>query len=898
MKFLNMKNITQREAERKEIQRQVRMRLEWASSVCEPELMKCLHSSSEGVSVKHIDELRTRYGSGALPDHRGPGFLSAAVLSFVNPFTVILTAVGVLSFAADKAASFSGQGDYSELVIIGIMIAVSGILQFLQKMKNNRAAGEMKKRLPETAAVRRQERGLFSMPLEEAVTGDMMYLSPGDIVPADIRLLEGSRISVSQAVLTGESRVVEKSGGRKGEEEGAVTDYHNLIFMGTRVIGGSGRGIALSVGMQTLYGEMAAQLGYGAGNTEFEKGIRRISHLLIRWMVFMVPAVWVINGFTKGNWTEAALFALSVAVGLTPEMLPVIVSACLAKGTAAMNRQKTAVKSPGAMQNIGAMDILCTDKTGTVTQGNMDADDFYDAWGRFSKKAAELAFLGSLYQSGGSMDEAVQKNIREKRLLELSAYEHVSCTGKIPFDFKRRRSTVVIRDRHQYMITRGASEEVLSVCCAVRRDGEIVPIDSRVLQTIKKQAELMNEKGFTLLALASKTVEDGSRMWGPGDERDMVFEGWIVFRDPVKKSAYSAVRQLQCEGVNIKILTGDTAAAAQSVCRRLGISCRSVITGPEMEKMGEKELGKRTEETVIFARMCPEQKAQVIRLLRGRGHVTGYMGDGMNDLPAMEAADVSFAVDTAADAAREAAQVILMQPDLTVLVKAVREGRRTYINMIKYIKITVSSNFGNALSILAASIFLPFLPMQPIQLLLLNMVYDLSCTALPWDNTDPELLEKPRTWNTDSLSKFMLWMGPASSFFDMVTFGGLYFILCPLMTDSLFGMKNAAAHLYFEQMFQTGWFVESLWSQMLIIHMLRTPRIPFLQSRASGQVEIFTASALTAVMLLPFTHGGSYLGLVPLPPVYFAALTCLLTAYIFTVYILKRRFIRFYGELL
>lgn len=870
----------------------------------EAQLMKWLGSSPEGMNESQLRQSRRKFGGNTITIAGNPGILQCLKISFINPFTEILFILGIFSFMTDVAEAPPGQADPTACMMAAMMILISGSLHYIQKRKSSRLADSFMRGMKATVRVLRRMSGETRVPLEDIAAGDRIFLSAGDAVPADIRLFHADHLSVSQAVLTGESRVLGKHDGIIRKKEDSAADYANIVFMGTRVISGSAEGTAVAVGDNTLFGQMASSAGNRTDVTEFDKGIQNISRLLMRCMFVMVPAVWIINGMTKGNWMEAAFFALSVAVSITPEMLPVIVTACLVRGVSVMAKENTVIKNLGAMQNIGAMNLLCTDKTGTLTEGRTKAAGFADAQGHPSSAVFRDIFLYTFYQKsdGHLMDEAVMQYAdidTESAVMRDLWKKQYFLLHENPFDFHRRRGSVVLGGASVRMIARGAAEEILSICRFVLQNDKILPLTGELADQIRKEIDSLNRQGISPLAVAAKDCADHDGRWTDQEEADMVFEGWVSFMDPLKSSAKEAVLHLRKLGVQMKILTGDTAAAAEAVCSKLGMKDISVMSGPEVTDMDDEALGDKAEKTAIFARLCPEQKARIIRVLRRKGCVVGYMGDGMNDLSAMQAADVSISVETGADAAKEAAHMILAQPDLTVLGQMAFEGRKTYLNMMKYIKITLSSNFGNALSVLSASIFLPFLPMQPIQLLLMNLLYDLSCLSIPWDRADTELLQQPRTWDVHSVRRFMLWMGPASSVFDMITFGGMYFFLCPMMTAMHFGgQQGPGAQTYFCALFQTGWMVESMWSQTLIFHMLRTPKVPFLQSRASLQVSVMTAAAAGAVTVLPFMPWGRAMGLTELPAVYFLGLAAVSVLYVCTAIFLKQQFIRHCGTFL
>ena len=617
-------------------------------------------------------------------------------------------------------------------------------------------------------------------------------------------------------------------------------------------------------------------------------------------MVGMVPVVLFLNGFTKGDWVQAALFALSVAVGLTPEMLPMIVSANLAKGAVAMSRKKVIVKHLNAIQNLGAMNILCTDKTGTLTQDRIVLEYPLDVHGNVDERVLRHAFLNSYHQTGlrNLMDEAIVDHAYETNMLPL--WQDYRKVDEIPFDFTRRRMSVVVADKagKTQIITKGAVEEMLSICSYAEYKGNVEPLTSALSEEILATVRRYNEAGLRVIAVAHKTNPMVAGAFSVADESDMVLIGYLAFLDPPKDSAAAAVAALKEYGVAVKVLTGDNDAVTRSVCGQVGLRSHSLLLGSDVEAMDDAALRAAAERTDIFAKLTPQQKARIVTCLRENGHTVGFMGDGINDAAAMKASDVGISVDSAVDIARESADIILLEKDLMVLEQGAIEGRRIYANIIKYIKMTASSNFGNMFSVLAASAFLPFLPLAPLQILVLNLIYDISCTAMPWDNVDADFLKQPKTWDASSISRFMIWFGPASSVFDITTFVLLYTYICPLVFGGAYETLDAGMQVAFVGLFQAGWFVESLWTQTLVLYMLRTPKVPFLRSRASWQVTGLTSLGILAGTCIPFTTVGGALDMMPLPGAFFPWLFATLAAYMLLTTTLKGIFIKKYGELL
>jgi Mg2+-importing ATPase len=739
--------------------------------------------------------------------------------------------------------------------------------------------------------------------MEELVVGDTIYLSAGDMVPADVRITAAKDLFVSQSSLTGESEPVEKTAAAVSAAQ--PSEAACLAFLGSTVVSGSATAIVLAVGDDTLLGELAQRLNVKPPKTSFEKGVNAVSWVLIRFMLVMVPVVLFLSGFTKGDWLNALLFAISVAVGLTPEMLPMIVTTCLARGAVAMSRHKVIIKSLNAIQNLGSIDILCTDKTGTLTQDQVVLEYHLDVNGREDDRVLRHAFLNSYFQTGlkNLMDLAILDHTKALDPVDGSYSRIISTYRKvdeIPFDFERRRMSVVVADNagKTQLITKGAIEEMLQISSFVEYDGTVAPLTAEMKRVVLAKADELNTGGMRVLGVAQKTNPSPIGAFSVKDESDMVLIGYLAFLDPPKKTAAAAISALHACGVDVKVLTGDNEKVAACVCRQVGLKTDTMVLGSQLDRMSDRELSQVCERASVFAKLSPAQKARVVTLLRQNGHSVGYMGDGINDAAAMKASDVGISVDTAVDIAKESASVVLLEKDLLVLEEGILEGRRTYANMIKYIKMTASSNFGNMLSVLAASAFLPFLPMASVQLILLNMIYDFSCTLIPWDNVDAEYLKKPRQWSANSITRFMLRIGPTSSVFDLATYALMFFVICPAVCGGAYGTLSPAAQALFVSVFRTGWFVESMWTQALVVHMIRTEKVPFVQSRASRPLLYSTFCAIAVVTAIPFTPFGTALGLHALPAVYFACLLALVLGYMALATAAKKSYIRRYGELL
>lgn len=884
-------------------------------------VLEGLNTSLTGLSEEEVTDSRSLYGSNRVTKEKKKSLPKRLIGAFINPFTAILFCLAAVSIVTDMILpAFSLLGcepadfDCLTVVIILTMVVISGTLRFVQESRSGNAAEKLLAMITTTCTVTRKYAPKSEIPLDEVVAGDIIHLSAGDMIPADVRILETKDLFVSQSALTGESEPVEKTAFTSKKEK-TITDYPNIAFMGSSVISGSASAVAVCVGDNTLFGSMASAVAGEASETSFTKGVNAVSWVLIRFMMIMVPLVFIVNGLTKGSWLSAFLFGISIAVGLTPEMLPMIVTTCLAKGAVSMSKKKTIVKNLNSIQNFGAIDILCTDKTGTLTQDKVVLEYHLNINGEEDSRVLRHAYLNSYFQTGykNLMDLAIiQKTEEEEKenptLTDLS--ESYVKVDEIPFDFARRRLTAVVQDKSgkTQMITKGAVEEMLSVCSFAEIDGEVKLLGDDVQNRILRTAEDLNEKGFRVLAVAHKTNPSAVGAFGVKDEKDMVLIGYLAFLDPPKESTAEAIKALKNHGVATKILTGDNDKVTRTVCKQVGLYAENMILGSDIENMDDVELGKIAEKTDIFAKLTPNQKARIVSVLRENGHTVGFMGDRINDAAAMKAADIGISVDTAVDVAKESADIILLEKDLTVLEEGIIEGRKTYANMIKYIKMTASSNFGNMFSVLAASALLPFLPMMSIHLIFLNLIYDLSCTAIPWDNIDEEFIALPRKWDASSVGSFMLWIGPTSSIFDFTTYIFMYFLFCPMFVSGgvlyndlaahFSGAELAAVQFKYMAMFQAGWFVESMWSQTLVIHMIRTPKLPFIQSHASASVTLLTMTGIAVLTAIPFTPLGAMLGFTPLPFSYFAYLLPCILLYMLLATSLKKAYIRHYGELL
>ena len=878
----------------------MRDRLYAASEYTAEELLGLYNVPAGGLTDALAERSRDEYGANILTNGKKDSAAKRLAEAFISPFTLVLLALAVISVFTDIVFASAGERSYATVGIISAMVIISGTLRYVQETRSCNVAEKLTGMLHTTACV---ERGgaKREIPIEEIVVGDLIQLSAGDMIPADLRILAAKDLFISQSALTGESEPVEKTACSGGARD-TLTDTENLAFMGSNVVSGSATAVAVAVGNGTMLGNMAGSLNGEAPKTAFEKGVNSVSWVLIRFMLIMVPVVLFINGFTKGDWVQALLFAISVAVGLTPEMLPMIVTACLAKGAVVMSREKVIIKNLNSIQNLGSMDILCTDKTGTLTQDRVVLEYHLNVDGAEDERVLRHAFLNSYFQTGlkNLIDIAVIARQQELGTGDLT--ERYTKVDEIPFDLERRRMSVVVRDRagKTQLVTKGAVEEMLKCCSFAECGGSVLPLTDEVRSLVTSRSDAMNEQGMRVIAVAQKTNPAPAGEFSAADERDMVLIGFLAFLDPPKDTTKAAVQALTEYGVSVKILTGDNEKVTRAICSQVGLDAENMLLGSEIDALTDAQLGRLAAGVTVFAKLSPAQKARIVSVLRERGHSVGFMGDGINDAAAMRAADVGISVDTAVDIAKETAGVVLLEKDLMVLERGVIEGRKIYANMIKYIKITASSNFGNMLSVLASSAFLPFLPMASIHLILLNLIYDVSCTAMSWDNVDAEYLRSPRKWDAAGISRFMLRIGPTSSVFDIATFLLMYFVICPAFTggELYTSLADPASRALYVSIFQTGWFVESMWSQALVIHMLRTPKLPFVQSRAAAPVTLLTLAGSCAVTVIPFTPLGRALGFTALPAAYFLWLAAIVAGYMLLATAVKKSYVRRYGELL
>ena len=881
----------------------VKERLVAALQLPVKETLAFYKSSFRGLTEEQVEENRDLYGENIITKGQEDSVLKKIYESIINPFTVILLVIALVSLVTNVWLAKPGEEDPTTSIIIVVLVLISGGIRFVQELRSDRAASNLSRLIVNTATVIR-EGAEQELPIDELVVGDIIKLSAGDMIPADVLLLDSRDFFVQQSGLTGESDAVEKVCLAKSDEQNldSLLETESLAFMGTNVISGRATALVLVVGDETMMGAIEQTLNTYDEPTSFEREMNSISWLLIRLMLVMVPVVFFINGLTDGDWLEAGVFALSVGVGLTPEMLPMIITASLAKGSIIMAQEKVVIKKLNAIQDLGAIDILCTDKTGTLTQDEIVLEYPLDIHGDLDLAVLRRAFLNSYYQTGlkNLMDRAII-NRTEKEAEKHEIVRNLDQTFKkideLPFDFERRRMSVIVKDDEDVisMVTKGALEEMLAISSHVEYKKRITELTEEIRQEILSEVAQLNEQGLRVLGVSYKSDLEEDYDYEVKDESDMILTGYLAFLDPPKSSAAPAIETLAEYGVATKILTGDNDKVTQAVCEKVGLDVDNILLGVEVDALSDEELSQAVEHTTVFAKLSPDQKARIILQLKANGHKVGYMGDGINDAPSMKVADVGISVDTAVDIAKETADVILLDKDLMVLEKGLVEGRKVYANMTKYIKMTVSSNFGNIFSLLFASIFLPFLPMAPVHLIVLNLVYDLSCIALPFDNVDSEFLKKPRIWSANSITRFMVWIGPISSVFDVLTYLLLYFIIVPMITGGSYQAGSGQSETFIT-LFQTGWFVESIWTQTMVIYMLRSPKLPFVQSRPALSVIVTTMAAALFVTSLPYSLFASVLKTAPLNGTYFLFLLLIIALYMVSVTLVKHLYIKRYRE--
>jgi Mg2+-importing ATPase len=838
------------------------------------EALRRLGVTDRGLDEPAVEERREQYGRNEITTRKKRGPVGEILQRCRNPLVIQLLVIAVVSCF---------MGDFKAASVVGGMVVLSVGLSYVQETRSSRAVEKLKALIHTNATVVRGSKE-SEVPLAELVPGDLVVLDAGTLVPADLRILRAKDLFIAQSAMTGESMPVEKTAGVAVTEGRSFLSLECACFQGSSVVSGAGLGLVVNTGDRTSFGAISAKLSQIQPQTNFDKGVRDFTWLMVRFMLVMVCTVFLIIGLTKRDWIEALLFGLAVAVGLTPEMLPMIVTVNLSKGAISLARKKVVVKRLSSIQSFGAIDILCTDKTGTLTQDRVVLEKHLDVTGRDSDDVLRYAYLNSFYQTG-------LRNLLDRAVLEradLDVERTCRKIDEIPFDFHRRRMSVTIEyEGDVVLICKGAVEEVLTVCSKYQVDEEVNPLIDAIRYDLLEEVESLSRDGFRVLAIAYREFARAKQAFSVADESDMILLGYIAFFDPPKETARAAIERLRHAGVTVKILTGDNPLVTRKICGDVGLNAERIITGDDLKDLTGEQLAQLGEEVDVFARLSPSQKEAMIDALRSRGHVVGYMGDGINDAPSLKTADVGISVDTGVDVAKEAADIVLLEKSLTVLEDGIVEGRRVFANIIKYIRMGASSNFGNMFSVVGAAAFLPFLPMAPIQILVNNLLYDFSQVGIPTDNVDEELLKKPRRWNVASIKRFMIFIGPISSIFDYATYGLMLWVF------HCWAYRQPGD--YYEKLFHTGWFVESLLTQTLIVHIIRTRRIPFIQSRPSPGLLLTTLLAVLVAVWLPFSPAANYLGFVPLPPMYWLWLAGFLLTYCVLTHGVKTWFHRRYG---
>ena len=839
-------------------------------------LLKKYNTSLDGISVVDVDEKIEMYGNNIIDFKDNNTLLKRLTEAFINPFNIVLMIVAVITFITDVV--ITTQKDYATFILILSTVFISAVISFNEQTKSDNAAKKLKKMITNKMDVIR-DGNQVTIDMENVVPGDIVKLSSGDMIPGDVRFIETKDLFIDQASLTGESNPVEKFTELKEYE--TITDISNIGFMGTNIVSGSCKAIVLSTGNNTYFGSMAKSLYTVSEKNSFEKGIDDITKILIRFMLILVPIVLVVNFFSVGDILSSLIFAITIAVGLTPEMLPVITTSTLAKGAVEMSKKKTIVKRLSAIQTFGQMNILCTDKTGTLTEDKVILEKYMDATGKESLRILKHAFLNSYFQTGlkNLIDVAIISRAEKEKLNVLK--EKYIREDEIPFDFTRRRMSVVLRDANgkRQLITKGAVDEILSICSYIDYDGKAIELTDELRKKAYQVYVENNNDGLRVLAIAQKNEIHDVNTFGVQDESNMVLIGFVGFLDPPKESAKKAINALKRYGVDTVVLTGDSEGVAIKVCQKVGIDIKNSISGKDIDRFTDEELKEKIKKCHLFSKLSPLQKQRVVRVFQENGNTVGYMGDGINDSPPLKQADVGISVDTAVDIAKETADIILLEKDLNVLEEGVINGRKTFTNLLKYIKMATSGNFGNMISVIIASIFLPFLPMLPVHILIQNLLNDFAQIGMPFDNVDIEYIKRPKTWNTEGIKKFMFNFGLISTVLDVICFIVLWFV---------FGFNTIEKAV----MFQSGWFVFGILSQTLIIHMIRTSKIPFIESKSSKQLLISTFTVVVITLIIAFTNISVIFDLSKLPYTYLLWIFILMCIYIAFIQIYKKIYIK------
>lgn len=848
------------------------------SEMNEKRILESFNTSELGYSTEHAEELLEKYGHNKVDSEDDIKWYNLIREAYFDPFSIVLMIIILISVFTDII--LVEQKSFSKIVILGLIIIVSGTIHFIQDLRSKKSMIKLKELVSNTIAILRDEQ-TKEIPLTDLVVGDIVKLSAGDIIPADLRIISSKDLFLSQSSLTGESEPIEKFV-NNSKDTTEIFELENICFMGTNVVSGTATGVVIATGKDTYLGQMSKAMTNKKNETAFDKGIKKVTWLLIKITMIMVPIVFVTNIITKGHILDSFIYAIAVAVGITPELLLVIVTSNLAKGSIEMAKKKTIVKDLNSIQNLGAMDILCTDKTGTLTQDHIILEEYLDVHGNEDMRVLRHAYLNSYFQTGlkNLLDIAIIEKAKHNNLEPI--LENYIKIDEIPFDFVRRRMSIVIEDKtgKKQLISKGAVEEVLNICKYAEINGRVEEINDELYDEIMKIAKGLNLNGLRVVAIAQKNESvSGTHIFSVEDETGMVLMGYVAFLDPPKESAHNAIKALANHGVKVKVITGDNELVARNVCSQVGIDTKHVLTGKQIENMTEEEFLNVVEKTTLFAKISPIQKANIVKALQSKGHIVGYMGDGINDAPALVQADVSISVDSGVEIAKESADIVLLEKSLMVLEEGLIEGRKVFVNIMKYLKMATSSNVGNMISVLFASIFIPFLPMLPIHILLQNLLYDLSQIGIPFDNVDEEYLKVPRKWETKEITKFIWWFAPISTFFDFVTFAVLWYII-------------GANTIENQALFQSGWFLLGLLSQTIIVHVIRTGKVPFVKSKPSGIMFLSTLIITIIGLIIPYTSFGTFVGLVPLPKLYLIWLALIMIAYILVTEIVKTLYIK------
>lgn len=829
-----------------------------------------------GLSTGDAEESLTKYGPNQIKQAKSKKWYNYLLASLFSPFNGILMGITLILIYTDVI--LSSPPSFANIVVILILIITSTLLEFFEEFRSNKAAEKLKELVAATSTVIRNGKET-KIPMKEITVGDIIVLSAGDMIPADLRVIDSKDLYVSQSSLTGESDAVKKVVDTSKTSIDSITDLDNICFMGTNVISGYAKGVVFAIGENTYFGKVAHTMSTGKPETTFQKGIKSISKLLMRFMLVMIPVAFLLNAW-KHDTLVAFTFSVAIAIGITPLLLPVILSSSLAKGAVRMSKKKTIVKKLDSIQSFGAMNILCTDKTGTLTEDNIVLEKYLDVQGNENKKILETVFLNSYFQTGlkGNIDEAIIKRAKSEGLTGFT--DNYTKIDEIPFDFSRRRLSIIVSDKNNSckMITKGALEEILSVCKFIDYNGEVTPLTPEKKEFIRKLTKDLNESGLRVVAVAYKDNISSSNGFSVQDESNMVLVGFTGFLDPPKESAKASIEKLNKNGIRVIVLTGDNEAVTKCICSKVGINTSRIVTGSKLDKMSDIAVLRILKNTNVFAKLSPIQKARVVRLLKDAGNVVGYMGDGINDAPSLTNSEVGISVDTAVDIAKETADIILLEKDLNVLTQGVREGRKTFGNLLKYIKMAVSFNFGEVLSVLIASMLLPFFPITPIQLLVQSLLYDIGQLTLPFDNVDEEYLGEPQKWNLNSIKNFMFFMGPISSMFDLIVFAILWFGFKLRLPDAA--------------LFQTIWFSYGVVSNLVGLHVIRTAKTPIKESNASKMVYFSSITLSIIAIIFPFTALGKMIGLVALPLKYISVIILIPLLYVIVAMIVKKDYIK------